>query len=112
MWAGVPTVQEDHELRTGGPYRFVRHPIYAGLLGLATGGMLAYGFGVWILFLVLAVPWLLNRVRIEDGLMAQEFGDSYAAYRARVPALIPRIRSVAGAPPRSGASGDTPRSGG
>ncbi|WP_229854323.1 methyltransferase family protein [Streptomyces filipinensis] len=30
MWAGVPTVREHHELRTEGPYRLVRHPIYTG----------------------------------------------------------------------------------
>ncbi|MET9082281.1 isoprenylcysteine carboxylmethyltransferase family protein [Streptomyces sp. NPDC004237] len=97
MWASVPTVQEHHELRTDGPYRLVRHPIYTGLLGLVVGAMLACGFGVWTAVLAVAVPWLLRRVRIEDGLMAGLFGASYDAYRARVPALIPRIRPVAGA---------------
>lgn len=92
MWASVPTVQEHHELRTGGPYRLVRHPIYTGLLGLITGAMLACGFGVWTAVLAVAVPWLIRRVRIEDGLMASQFGASYDDYRARVPALIPWTR--------------------
>ncbi|MCZ1006623.1 methyltransferase family protein [Streptomyces lydicus] len=92
MWASVPLVQEGHELRTDGPYRLVRHPIYTGLLGLIVGGMLAFGFGVWLVYLVVAVPWLLRRVRVEDGLMEGQFGDSYADYRARVPALIPWLR--------------------
>ncbi|MFJ9899868.1 methyltransferase family protein [Streptomyces sp. NPDC091280] len=92
MWASVPLVHEHHELRTEGPYRIVRHPIYTGLLGLVTGAMLACGFGVWIVFLAVAVPWLLRRVRTEDGLMADRFGASYDAYRARVPALIPWTR--------------------
>ncbi|WP_189956642.1 methyltransferase family protein [Streptomyces alanosinicus] len=95
MWASVPTVQEHHELRTDGPYRLVRHPIYTGLLGLIVGAMLACGFGVWIACLVVAVPWLLRRVRVEDGLMAAQFGAAYDAYRAEVPALIPRIRPAA-----------------
>ncbi|MFI9045971.1 methyltransferase family protein [Streptomyces sp. NPDC053427] len=94
MWASVPTVQEHHELRTDGPYRLVRHPIYTGLLGLITGGMLACGFGVWIVFLAAAAPWLLRRVRIEDDLMARKFGAAYDTYRARVPALIPWTRSL------------------
>ncbi|MEU6769862.1 isoprenylcysteine carboxylmethyltransferase family protein [Streptomyces sp. NPDC046759] len=98
MWASVPTVQEHHELRTSGPYRLVRHPIYTGLLGLVTGSMLACGFGVWTAFPAVTVPWLLRRVRIEDGLMARQFGPAYDAYRAEVPALIPRIR-----PARTGA---------
>ncbi|AOR30593.1 hypothetical protein BFF78_05630 [Streptomyces fodineus] len=95
MWASVPTVQEHHELRTEGPYRLVRHPIYTGLLGLTVGAMLACGFGVWTAVLAVAVPWLLRRVRIEDGLMAGQFGAAYDAYRAEVPALIPRIRPTA-----------------
>lgn len=92
MWAGVPTVREHHELRTEGPYRLVRHPIYSGLLGLVLGAMLACGFGVWTAFLAVTVPWLLRRVHVEDGLMAHQFGASYDSYRAQVPALIPRLR--------------------
>jgi protein-S-isoprenylcysteine O-methyltransferase Ste14 len=92
MWAGVPMVLEHHELRTDGPYRLVRHPIYTGFLGLIVGGMVTGGFGVWIVVLVVAVPWLLRRVRVEDDLMAGRFGASYEAYRARVPALIPWTR--------------------
>ncbi|QHC23621.1 methyltransferase family protein [Streptomyces sp. GS7] len=92
MWASIPMVKEHHELRTDGPYRLVRHPIYTGFLGLVVGGMLACGFGVWIAFLVIAVPWLLRRVRVEDGLMARQFGPAYALYRTRVPALIPWTR--------------------
>ncbi|MER6025711.1 isoprenylcysteine carboxylmethyltransferase family protein [Streptomyces sp. NPDC001851] len=100
MWASVPTVREHHELRTEGPYRLVRHPIYTGLLGLVVGGMLACGFGVWVAFLVVAVPWLLRRARVEDGLMARRFGAAYDAYRAQVPALIPHIRPAARRPGR------------
>ncbi|MFJ5032014.1 methyltransferase family protein [Streptomyces sp. NPDC088560] len=94
MWASVPTVREHHELRTDGPYGLVRHPIYTGLLGLVFGGMLARGFGVWVAFLIVAVPWMLLRVRAEDRLMAGRFGPAYEAYRARVPALIPWTRRV------------------
>lgn len=96
MWASIPMVREHHELRTDGPYRMVRHPIYTGILGLVTGAMAACGFGVWVLVLAVAVPWLLRRVRIEDGMMADRFGASYEAYRARVPALIPSLRPPLG----------------
>ncbi|MFF2076325.1 methyltransferase family protein [Kitasatospora sp. NPDC058162] len=96
MWASVPAVQERHELRTDGPYGLVRHPIYTGLLGLIGGGMLACGFGVWIAYLIVVVPWLLLRVRAEDGMMAGLFGAEYEGYRARVPALVPRGWSRSG----------------
>ncbi|MDF3301362.1 methyltransferase family protein [Streptomyces tropicalis] len=94
MWASVPTVREHHELRTDGPYRLVRHPIYTGLLGLTAGAMLACGFGVWTAALAVVVPWLLARVRTEDALMAGRFGPAYDAYRARVPALMPWTRAA------------------
>ncbi|WP_043262784.1 isoprenylcysteine carboxylmethyltransferase family protein [Streptomyces sp. CT34] len=92
MWASIPLVKEHHQLRTDGPYRLVRHPIYTGFLGLVVGGMLACGFGVWVAFLVIAVPWVLRRVHVEDGLMAGQFGAAYELYRTRVPALIPWTR--------------------
>lgn len=102
MWASVPLVQEHHELRTGGPYRLVRHPIYTGFLGLTVGGALACGFGVWLVYLVVAIPWLLRRVRVEDGLMRGQFGASYEAYRSRVPALIPWTRPTGAGRGRAG----------
>ncbi|WDO09664.1 isoprenylcysteine carboxylmethyltransferase family protein [Streptomyces murinus] len=92
MWDSVPSLQQNHELRTDGPYRLVRHPIYTGILGLITGSMLTGGFSFWTAFLIAAIPWLLRRVRVEDALMAGEFGAAYDAYRTRVPALIPRLR--------------------
>ncbi|SEM24540.1 methyltransferase family protein [Streptacidiphilus jiangxiensis] len=95
MWASVPLVQEGHELRTTGPYRHVRHPIYTGFLGVVLGATLGLGFGVWLLYAVAAVPWLLNRVRVEDNMMAAEFGDRFLAYRLRVPALLPLPRGRA-----------------
>ncbi len=91
MWASVPLVRQGHELRTGGPYAHVRHPIYTGFLGLVLGGTLAEGLGLWLLIAAACVPWLLHRVRVEDRLMAAEFGEQYAAYRRRVPALAPRL---------------------
>lgn len=92
MWASVPLVQEHHELRTSGPYGLVRHPIYTGLLGLTLGAALTGGFGAWVVLPAVVVPWLLHRVKVEDGLMAGQFGDQYAEYRRRVPALVPRLR--------------------
>ena len=37
-WSGGVVLKEDHQLVTGGPYRFVRHPIYSGLLPSCLAG--------------------------------------------------------------------------
>jgi protein-S-isoprenylcysteine O-methyltransferase Ste14 len=92
MWAGRPMVQERHELRTGGPYRLVRHPIYTGLLGMVLGSAMVSGFGMLTAVVLCALAWLLWRVRVEDGMMAATFGDRFREYQRRVPALFPLPR--------------------
>jgi protein-S-isoprenylcysteine O-methyltransferase Ste14 len=94
MWAGRPMVQEHHELRTGGPYQLVRHPIYTGMIGVALGYTLLLYFGAMIPVLLLVVAWLGWRVRVEDRLMVATFGDRYREYQKRVRALIPLPRRV------------------
>ena len=89
MWASKPLVQEGHELRTSGPYAVVRHPIYAGFAGLLFGGMLTAGFGAWIAWLLGGLAFVAWRVRVENRMMTETFGDAYRDYSARVPALVP-----------------------
>jgi protein-S-isoprenylcysteine O-methyltransferase Ste14 len=93
MWAGRPLVQQAHELCTSGPYRLVRHPIYAGMVGLALGGTLVAGFAQMLVVLPATIAFATWRVRVEDRMMTATFGDRYRAYRSRVPALLP-IASV------------------
>jgi protein-S-isoprenylcysteine O-methyltransferase Ste14 len=84
-------VQEGHRLVTGGPYRYLRHPRYLGILGFAAGYALV--FRSW-LGLALAVPLLvvlLWRIHDEEALMGREFGDEWAAYRARSWRLVPFV---------------------
>lgn len=80
------------QLCTSGPYRFARHPIYAGgvLLG-ATG--IALIFNSWI---ILALPVLMYTtysilVRKEEAMMMAIFGEEYKRYAARTGRLFPRI---------------------
>src|SRR4030081_1618877 len=77
-------------LITSGPYRLGRHPIYTSMLGilLATGSLIT----PWWLFLPSLILFIIGteiRVRIEDHLLASQFGDRFAEYQKRVPAYIP-----------------------
>ncbi|MCE5306944.1 MAG: isoprenylcysteine carboxylmethyltransferase family protein [Acidobacteriales bacterium] len=86
-------VTEDHRLVTSGPYRIVRHPIFASLLAL----LLATGITItewWALAVAVAifVAGTEVRVRAEEALLAARFGPEFEAYRAQTSAYIPLVR--------------------
>jgi len=84
---------EDHQLVTTGPYGIVRHPIYTSLLALLVCTLLVLARWAWMpVALAVFVAGTEIRVRSEDGLLAGRFGESFAAYRARVPAYLPFVR--------------------
>ena len=91
-WSILARTRSDHELVQDGPYAYVRHPIYLGLLFflLALGAAL----GHW-LQLIAAVPLYMAgtviRTRAEDRLLEQAFGDRFRNYRSATPALFPKI---------------------
>jgi protein-S-isoprenylcysteine O-methyltransferase Ste14 len=90
-WSGIVALKEGHRLIRSGPYRWVRHPIYAGFLVGALGAAIAAGtwdaaLGFGILFVSLLVKF--SR---EESLLTREFGDEYRQFKKDVPALIPRI---------------------
>ena len=88
-WSAEVTVKQDHELVRSGPYALVRHPIYAGLLLALIGTALSIGKWRALLGLALIVAAVLRKLTIEERFMTEQFGETYAHYRAEVPALIP-----------------------
>jgi len=90
-WSGIVTLKEDHELVRGGPYRWVRHPIYSGLLLAIAGSAVARGEWRGILALVIAFAALWRKLRLEERWLGEAFGNEYAKYRAEVAALIPFV---------------------
>lgn len=90
-WSGVAAVKAGHELITGGPYRWVRHPIYSGM-ALAFLGMAAAN-GQWrgVLALALALIAIVQRIFVEERFMRQQFGAAYDAYARGVRALVPGL---------------------
>jgi protein-S-isoprenylcysteine O-methyltransferase Ste14 len=88
-WSGIVTIKQDHELIDSGPYALVRHPIYTGLLLAIVGSAMARG--EWRSVLAILIAWwaLWRKLRLEERWMGERFGEQYAAYRQRVPALVP-----------------------
>lgn len=88
-WSGVVTLKQDHELIRSGPYRWVRHPIYTGLLVALLGSIIALGEVRGVIALALFTFALLRKVALEERLLAEEFGPTYSRYRREVPRLLP-----------------------
>ncbi|MCR6492600.1 isoprenylcysteine carboxylmethyltransferase family protein [Cellulomonas sp. P24] len=88
----TPLPNQHAQLRTGGLYRFVRHPIYTGLLLSATAYALASGSVARVVVLALLIALLNVKARWEEARLARRF-DGYAAYAARTPRFVPlRVR--------------------
>jgi protein-S-isoprenylcysteine O-methyltransferase Ste14 len=88
-WSSDVTLKRDHELIVAGPYAFVRHPIYTGILLALLGTALAVGEWRALLGVILAGVAYWLKLKIEDAVMRRQFGDTYARYAKRVPALVP-----------------------
>jgi len=89
-WSGIPTLKEGHELTREGPYRWLRHPIYTGLLLAAAGTVMALAptLGGLALVLYMGIAMRLKSLR-EEKILLRQFPVEYAAYRREVKALIP-----------------------
>lgn len=90
-FSGLVAIQRDHELVTTGVYRYVRNPSYLGLLVSSFGWALVFRAATGVLISVLLLIPLLARIRSEERLLAEHFGDEYDSYRARTWRLLPGI---------------------
>lgn len=88
-WSAMVAVKEGHRLIRTGPYQFVRHPIYSGILTAFAGTAVAVGQLRAFLGAALLIAIYYRKSRDEERLLAAEFPDEYPAYRHQVGALIP-----------------------
>ncbi|MGA8162513.1 MAG: isoprenylcysteine carboxylmethyltransferase family protein [Acidobacteriaceae bacterium] len=88
-WSRSVTIKKDHELITAGPYAFVRHPIYTGILTGFMGSSVATGQLRGLIAFVLVFLALWYKLRLEETWMRSQFGDTYTTYVQRTAALVP-----------------------
>jgi protein-S-isoprenylcysteine O-methyltransferase Ste14 len=91
-WSITLEIREQHRLITHGVYRRIRHPMYLALVLYSAGHALVIpnwvaGPSNLIAFTIL----FALRVRAEEKMMVEEFGDAYAAYTARTKRLVPGV---------------------
>ena len=91
-WSPTLEIREKHELITRGIYGVIRHPMYASqwLLVIAQP-LLLHNWIAGFLNLLVFIPFYLLRVKAEEQLMIEQFGDQYRAYIQKVGAVLPKM---------------------
>ena len=86
------TIEPNQRVVTTGPYRWLRHPAYAG--NLLTYGGVGLAFGSWVsaaVVLTAALVGLLPRIQLEERTLEQAFGPTYVDYERATARLIPHL---------------------
>jgi len=91
-WSGTVTIKVGHQLVRSGPYRWVRHPIYSGIILALIGTAMVRGQVRGLI----AVPvlWIgfLMKARAEERFMTATFGREYEEYSRTTGAIVPRLK--------------------
>ena len=90
-WSPTLEIREKHELITRGIYGVIRHPMYASqwLLVIAQP-LLLQNWIAGFLNLLVFIPFYMLRVKAEEQLMIEQFGEQYRAYMRNVGAVLPK----------------------
>jgi protein-S-isoprenylcysteine O-methyltransferase Ste14 len=90
LWSSAITRKEEHRLVETGPYAFVRHPIYTGLIIALLATAAIEATLVALLGAVLITIGLWVKARAEERFLSTELApETYEFYRRRVPMLVP-----------------------
>lgn len=86
-------VEPGQTVVSAGPYRWVRHPSYTGLLLIATGlGVARSAWASLAACVLLLIPALVRRIHVEEAELDHVLGDGYRRYRSKTAArLIPHL---------------------
>jgi protein-S-isoprenylcysteine O-methyltransferase Ste14 len=92
-WSGAVTVKVGHQLIRTGPYRWVRHPIYSGMVLAMIGTAINRGELRGVIGAALLWIGFTVKSRIEEQFMTVTFGQEYQEYRRTTGGIVPRLRS-------------------
>ncbi|MFZ1218079.1 MAG: isoprenylcysteine carboxylmethyltransferase family protein [Chthoniobacterales bacterium] len=85
-------VEKDHEVVQRGPFRWVRHPSYTGVLVAFMGW--AMTLGNWVAMGLVLVPIFVafvRRMNVEEDALSRALGERYGAYMKRTKRLVPGL---------------------
>jgi protein-S-isoprenylcysteine O-methyltransferase Ste14 len=91
-WSPSLEIRQKHELITRGIYGVIRHPMYASQwLWVFAQPLLLQNWITGFLNLLVFIPFYFLRVRAEEQLMLETFGDQYLSYSHKVGAVLPKF---------------------
>jgi len=91
-WSGIVALKQDHTLVRNGPYRYVRHPIYSGIILAAAGTFLAVLPTLQgVISLLFILVGFRLKSRLEERVLSREFPEEYPRYCSEVKALVPFV---------------------
>lgn len=90
-WRTTLELREQHRMVTDGPYRWVRHPMYTQSITFFTALSLVSANPLMVLSTIIEITLILTRIRKEERMMIERFGDQYHNYVKRTGRLLPRI---------------------
>ena len=91
-WTVTVALRDDHELITSGVYRYIRHPMYsAHLIWAIAQIMILHNWIAGYSFLIVQIPFYLIRIKNEEAMMIEQFGDAYKRYMEETDRLITKL---------------------
>jgi protein-S-isoprenylcysteine O-methyltransferase Ste14 len=94
LWSSSVTRKADHSVVDTGPYAFVRHPIYTGLLVAIGATVCVRATAQTVTGAALIATGIYIKARVEEQFLREQLGEeAYDAYARRVPMLIPSLHT-------------------
>lgn len=90
-WSNMIRITSDQNLVRTGPYRFIRNPMYSGVILALIGSTIASNRVFMLLLIIIVIIGIWIKLKDEEQLLLREFGDEYAGYMRETKALIPYI---------------------
>jgi len=91
-WSARVTIKEDHQLIRTGPYTYLRHPIYSGLVLATIGSAVVIDEWRCILGTCLVLVGYCFKAKKEEAMPSQQFGEAFREHQKDTGFLIPRFR--------------------
>jgi protein-S-isoprenylcysteine O-methyltransferase Ste14 len=90
-WSAEVTIREEHKLIRTGPYRYIRHPIYTGLLTAVLGTAIVVSeYRALVSLAIFVIGWTL-KAKKEEGFLSLEFGPAFEEHKRLTGFFLPPL---------------------